>query len=185
MDMRESLTVRTVSALQRLADLEAREKTLAGSKTGVLRTALRELEASLEELRTASEQLNQLMDDVAAAREGSAKLESQLGEFREALPLPCVLTDAQGVIVESNVRAGDLLNVAPRHLGGKPLALYMVHRDQFFALVNALRFGDRPPAEELLLRPRERKPRAMMVDVARLHSADRVAWFFRDPAPRG
>ena len=183
MDMRESLTVRTVSALQRLADLEARGKTVTGPKAGVLKTALRELEASLEELRTASEQLNELMDEVAGIKVGSARLETQLAEFREAVPIPCILTDVQGAIWETNVRAGDLLNVAPRHLAGKPLSLYMVHRDEFFALMNGLKFGDHSPAATLMVRPRERKPRLMDTTVTRLPEADRLCWFFREPPP--
>ncbi len=180
MDPRESLTVRTVSALQRLADLEERGKTVTGTKSGVLKTALRELEASLEELRTASEQLNEAMDEVAGVKISSARLEAQLVEFREAVPLPCVLTDARGLIGEANTRAGDLLNVAPRHLSGKPLSLYMVNRDEFFALMNGLKFGDHSPAAPLVLRPRERKPRAMTTTVTRLREAERLCWFFQD-----
>ena len=57
MDIRESLTVRTVGALQRLADLEERGKTLAGPKASVLKTALRELESALEELREAGAEI--------------------------------------------------------------------------------------------------------------------------------
>lgn len=181
MDTRESLTVRTVSALRRLADLEERGKTVTGARADVLKTALRELEASLEELRTASEQLNEAMDELAGVRIGSARLEAQLVEFREAVPLPCVLTDAGGVISDANVRAGDLLNVAPRHLSGKPLSLYMVNRDEFFALMNGLKFDDHSVAAALLVRPRERKARAMTTTVTRLREADRLCWFFQEP----
>jgi PAS domain-containing protein len=183
MDPRESLTVRTVSALQRLADLEERGKTVNGARAGVLKTALRELEASLEELRTASEQLNHAMDEVAGVKMSSARFEAQLVEFREALPLPCVLTDARGTIAEANARAGDLLNVAPRHLAGKPLSLYMVNRDEFFTLMNGLKFGDHSPAASLQIRPRERKPRVMATTVTRLREAERLCWFFQEPPP--
>ena len=181
MDTRESLTVRTVSALQRLADLEARGKAVTGPKAGVLKTALRDLEASLEELRTASEQLNEAMDEVAGVKIGSARLEAQLIEFREALPIACALTDSQGLIWETNARAGDLLNVAPRHLSGKPLSLYMVHRDQFFGLINGLKLADDSPSAALVVRPRERKPRVMDTTVTRLREADRLCWFFKEP----
>jgi PAS domain-containing protein len=186
MDMRESLTVRTVTALQRLADLENRGRNLTGPKAGVLKTALHELETSLEELRVASEQLNELMDDVAEVREDANRLEAQFTEFRDALPVSCVLTDQTGQITNANTAAGELLNVAPRHLAGKPLSLYMTERDQFFTLLNGARLAMEPARGELMVRPRERKPRVMTVQLGQLREGDRLCWFFQDvpPPPR-
>jgi PAS domain-containing protein len=186
MDTRESLTVRTVTALQRLADLEDRGRTVTGPRAALLKTALRELETALEELRTASEQLNEAMDDMAGVRFNSQKIGAEFREFRDALPLACVISDDTGQIVEANEPAGTLLNVAPRHLQGKPLALYMAQREQFFAMVTAARRVEGSLEETLTVRPRERKPRQMAVQVCLLKEADRLCWFFqdaRDPEP--
>jgi PAS domain S-box-containing protein len=184
MDARESLTVRTVSALQRLADLESRGRTVTGEKAGVLKTALRELEAALEELRTASEQLNELMDGMAVARHNVSKTEAEFREFRDALPIACVWTDATGQIVDANPLAGDLLNVAAKHLRGKPLALYMVDRDQFFRMIATAERQLGSPSATLEVRPRERKARPVAVHVSLLREAGALSWFFQE-APAG
>lgn len=181
MDTRESLTVRTVTALQRLADLENRGRTLTGPKAGVLKSALHELESALEELRVASEHLNEMMDTVAEARADAGKVEALFEEFREVLPVSCLLTDAAGQIADANSAAGDLLNVAPRHLNGKPLSLYMVQRDQFFTLMRAARLAPELARAELMVRPRERKPRVMSVQLVQLRRDDRLCWFLQDP----
>ena len=183
MDMRESLTVRTVTALQRLADLEERGKTLAGPKAGVLKTALRELESALEELRVASEQLNVMVDEMAETRSEAKKVEAEFEEFRQLLPVGCVLTDEQGTILQANSAAGELLNVAPRHLVGKPLSLYMVERDRFFTLINSLRLTNDRITGELPVRPRERKPRMMSMHLGRVKDTDNMYWFFHAGSP--
>jgi PAS domain-containing protein len=182
MDMRESLTVRTVTALQRLADLEERGKTLAGPKAGVLKTALRELETALEELRVASEQLNIMVDEMAEVRSDAKKVEAEFDEFRELLPLGCVLTDTDGTILQANGAAGDLLNVAPRHLVGKPLSLYMVDRDRFFKMISMIRLSPERLTNELAVRPRERKPRVMSLQLGRGRASSDLYWFFQEPA---
>src|SRR5688572_12108993 len=109
MDMREALTMRTATALQRLADLEERGRTLAGPKATVLKTALRELEAALEELRVASEQLNESVEEMAQTRMVAHNVESRFTEFRNLLPLASLITDRQGQIVDANTAAGELL----------------------------------------------------------------------------
>ena len=180
MDTHEALTVRTVSAMQRLIDLEARGKTLGGPNAAVMRTALRELETALEELRVASEQLNSMVDEMAEVRSDAQKIEAQFAEFRDLVPLGCVTTDGEGSILDANTAAGELLNVAPRRLGGKPLSLYMVERDKFFALLQRLRFASQPVAGELSVRPRERKPRVVDVEVCSSRAADLLYWFFKE-----
>lgn len=181
MDMRESLTVRTVRAQQRLTDLETRGRGLTGPKAGVVKTALHELDTALAELRRASEQLDELVDEVAELRADSNRVEAQFSEFRDALPVCCVLTDDTGLIAEANTAAGELLNVAPRHLTGKPLLLYVAQRDRFFTLLNAARLATEPARDELLVRPRERKPRVMTVHLEQLRQNNLMCWFFQEP----
>ena len=182
MDIRESLTVRTVTALQRLADLEERGKTLAGPRAGVLKTALRELEGALEELRVASEQLNVMVDEMAEARSDAKKVEAEFDQFRQLVPVGCLLTDGQGHILQANVAAGDILNVAPRHLVGKPLSLYAVDRDRFFSMINSMRFTRERIRGDLAVRPRERKPRVMSVQAALMEGFEQIYWFLQDSA---
>jgi PAS domain-containing protein len=184
MDIRESLTMRTVTALQRLADLEEKERQLAGPKAGILKTALQELETALEELRVATEHLNSMVEEMAETRSDARKIEAQFSEFRDLLPIGWLMTDRGGQILQANAMAGDLLNVAPRHLAGKPLSLYMVERDRFFAMLNGTQITGQTLTNALSVRPRERKPRRMAVHLAPVgKDGEGLHWFFRDPAP--
>jgi PAS domain-containing protein len=180
MDLHESLTVRTVTALQRLADLEERGKTLAGPRATVLKTALRELEGALEELRVASEHLNEMVDQMAESRLEGKKAAAQFTEFRDVMPLGCVESGPTGEIVDANKAAGDLLNVAPRHLVGKPLSLYMVDRDRFFGMLNLLKLTREPVRQDLVVRPRERKPRLVSVRLVQLEDGNGLYWFLHE-----
>ena len=182
MDIRESLTVRTVTALQRLADLEERGRTVTGPKAGILKSALRELESALHELRVASEQLNVMVDEIAEARSNAAQLEEDFDHFRRLLPVACLLTDRAGHILDANPAAGEMLNVTPRHLVGKPLSLFIVDRDHFFTIVNGLRFSTGTLKTDLAVRPRERKPRKLTVELAPHGRADQLYWFFHNDA---
>lgn len=180
MDSLESLTVRTATAFQRLADLEERAKNLAGPKAGVLKTTLHELESALEELRVASEQLNVMVDEMAEARADAQQIEGEFSEFRKLVPMGYLRTDAQGVIMDANVSAGEIFNVAPRHLAGKALSLYIVERDRLFRMLSCARSMPERMKEELTVRPRERKPRMMSVHLAQRDASDELYWFFQE-----
>jgi PAS domain-containing protein len=182
MDIRETLTIRTVSALQRLADLEERGRTLAGPKAAVLKTALRELEGALEELRVATDQLNETVDEMAGARFEAKQLDAEFTAFRDVLPVGCIITDSAGGIVSANAMAGELLNVAPRHLAGKPLSLYMVDRERFFGMLSTLRITRETLREALGVRPRERKPRTMLIQLSQIQDGQRLYWFLQEPS---
>ena len=182
MDTRESLTVRTATAFQRLADLEEKGRTLAGPRATVVKIALRELEAALEELRVATEQLSETVSEMAQARLDVQRVESQFNEFRNLLPVASITTDRHGQILDANAAAGDLLNVAARHLPGKPLSLYMVDRDRFFSMLNGIRFTSEAVRSDLGVRPRERKSRPMVVQMGPHRGTDNVCWFFLEPA---
>lgn len=183
MDLCESLTLRTVSALQRLADLEERGRGLAGPKAAVLRTALRELEGALEELRVATDQLNDMVEEMAGARFEAKQIEAQFTTFRNILPLGCIVTDPDGEILSANSAGGDLLNVAPRHLAGKPLSLYMTDRDRFFGMMSTLRLTKETVRSELGVRPRERKPRTVIVNLTQIQESQQLYWFLEEPLP--
>ena len=179
MDVRESLTVRTVTALRRLAALEEKGKNLTEPRSSVLKTALRELESALEELRVASEQLNEMVDQMAEARTDAKRVEARFDEFRNLLPIACICTDRDGQILDANAVAGELLNVAPRHLSGKPLSLYMVDRDRFFTMMTGVKLSHDRIRGDLGVRPREKKPRLMAVQLTQ--AGEEFFWFFSEP----
>jgi PAS domain-containing protein len=167
-------------ARQRLADLERRGSVLSGTESRILKSALKELDMALEELKTASEQLYGMMDELAALRHAAELRERQFDELRQALPVPCILADDAGVIVAANLAASELLNVAERHLHGKPLLLFIGERDAFFNTINTARQVKETVKAEVIIRPRERKPRPMAVQLSQIENRSAWCWFFQD-----
>jgi PAS domain-containing protein len=181
MNTAQSLTVRAAVARQRLADLERRGANMTGNESRILKSALKELDLALEELKTASEQLYRMMDELALTRRDADLRDRQFDELRELMPIPCVLTDDGGLITSANVSASELLNVASRHLHGKPLLLFVGERDAFFAMYNRARQLKEALKGDITIRPRERKPRMMAAQLSQLEHRAQWCWFFHEP----
>ena len=176
----ESLSIRTTAARSRLTELERRlEKSSASGS--VVKPALKELSAAIEELQVANEQLTQHVNELASSRHDFAGTIARHEEFIDALPLPCIWTDDHGVVDQANEATAALLNVAARRLGGKPLSLFVADRSAFFDAISQLR-GDGVQTFELAvqIRPRERRPRQMRLTGHRLRYDRRLCWILRD-----
>jgi nitrogen-specific signal transduction histidine kinase len=184
----ESLNIRTIAARTRLTELERRldKSTTTGP---VVKPALKELSAAIEELQVANEQLSQHVTELAASRHDAAAMNARHGEFIDLVPLPCVWTDEQGAVHEANEATAALLNVAARRLAGKPLSLFVSDRPAFFDALGLLLSGRSQAVEiAVLVRPRERRPRHMRMTGHRLRHDQRLCWILRDdssavPAP--
>jgi chemotaxis methyl-accepting protein methylase/PAS domain-containing protein len=178
MNTLHSLTIRTTSALNRLAELQRRAQRLPPPGGGVVRPALKELTAALEELQVANEQLQSHVDELAAARVRADEVAARFDEFADLLPVPCLWTDDAGVIREANEAAAQLLNVARPRLAGKPLMLFLGDRQRFFDGLAALRMADAGAVElDMVVRPRERRSRTTRLFGRRAHHDDRWCWF--------
>ena len=178
----ESLSIRTTAARSRLTELERRVE--KSSATGsVVKPALKELSAAIEELQVANEQLSQHVTELSARRHDVATMMARYEEFIDVLPLPCIWTDDHGAVDQANEATAALLNVAARRLHGKPLSLFVSDRGAFFDAINQLR-GDRTQTFELAvqIRPRERRPRQMRLIGHRLRHDHRLCWILRDDA---
>ncbi len=173
----ENLTLRTTKALGRLASLQRRADTTAAP--GIVRDALEELSTALEELRVANENLVEQASEIAAARQRNEQGRRDFQALFDAMPTPCVFTDSTGRIVDANPPASRLLNVGRQHLAGKPLFLFFTNRDR---LIQAL---EPPTAEQFeqvsVVRPRERRPREVLVRGVRLPDGERWCWFLDAP----
>jgi PAS domain-containing protein len=180
MNQLHTLTVRTNAALSRLADLEQRAEQLKTSSMPVVRPALKELGAALEELQVANDHLLAQLDELGAARVRANDMARRLEEFVQVLPLACIWTDHAGAILEANDAAASLLNVARPRLAGKPLMLFLGDRPSFFDALQAL---SEPGAGAMDLsmqvRPRERRPRHARLTVHALKEDSRLCWFVR------
>lgn len=140
------------SALFRLAALKERAQSGPARATRLLSDIQRlagELEHTLTDLQQSVARQAELQQQAAVASRRSELL-------FELLPVPCVLLDNDGTVLDANPPAIEMLNVSHRHLTGKPFHLFLAgERDRFLARLQALddAAGERWPA---VIRPRER-----------------------------
>ena len=172
----DNLTIRTTRAMGRLAHLQRRAE--APTTPAIVRDALQELSAVLEELRAAHEHAAEQSTQIAAARRQSAEAWRDYLALFNAMPIACLFTDSAGTIADANPHAARLLNVGRLHLVGKPLLLFFTNRD---VLMQAL---DSSPEEVfervVVVRPRERRPRNVLVRGTRMLDGQRWCWFLED-----
>jgi PAS domain-containing protein len=178
------LRVRTTGALGRLAELERRAERGVASSTTIVRPALKELTAALEELRIANEQLEEIVEELGASRGHVEAVAAQHAEFVSMVPVASVWTNPAGTILEANQAAAALLNVARQRLPGKPLMLFIADRPLFFDALASLRTSEQPSVElRAVVRPRERRPRTMRLMGHRLEHDSRWCWFLMPEGP--
>jgi PAS domain-containing protein len=178
MDRLDNLTLRTTTALGRLASLQRRaDRTPAAAS--LVRDAIEELSTVLEELRTANDSLTEQANEIAATRLRTEQGRRDFQTLFTAMSTPCLFTDNNGRILDANPSASRLLNVGRQHLLGKSLVLFFVERDPLVAALEA------PAQEEFekrsVVRPRERRPREILVRGVRLPEHDRWCWLLENP----
>lgn len=179
-----NLTLRTATAVGRLADLQRRADRTGEKSSTVTKAALQELSTALEELQVANEQLQLQIDELAATRLESSGAQQAREEFANAVPIPVLWTDKSGVIERGNESASQLLNIGKHHLSGKPLMLFVTDRAVLFGAIRSLcETGTLPSVDvEITVRPRERRPRKMRLRGCRLEHDERCVWFLHEPA---
>jgi PAS domain-containing protein len=183
MDSIHILTLKTATAVGRLADLQRRADHTPEKAAPMIKPALRELSTALEELQVANEHLQTQVDELASARWSAASVEKRLDEFTNLVPLPCVWTDVAGVLADGNEAACALLNISKQRLAGKPFMLFVSDREALFAALRTLGEGGTPVVEvDVVVRPRERRPRKLRLRGCHLQHDLRCVWFLLEPA---
>lgn len=110
-----------------------------------------------------------VLQELAGARDGFeariVRLEREASRHAEAwtllfdtMPVACVETHPNGIILRANTSAALLLNIGAKHLDGRLLTLFSEHRDQFNELLRTLSHGPARHRTSLAIRPRERAP---------------------------
>ena len=175
-----NLTLRTATAVGRLAELQRRADAATENRSTIARSALAELSTALEELQVANEALQTQVDEMTASRMSAENAFSTMAEFVEALPIAAVWTDHAGVIENANEAASQLLNVGKPHLVGKPLLLFTTDRAALFGALQCLSEANRVASVDfdITVRPRERRSRKMTMSGRRLQHDPRCVWFF-------
>ncbi len=178
-----NLTLRTATAVGRLAELQRRAERITENRLPITRTALAELSTALEELQVANEALQGQVDEVTALRMSAEDALATVDELAEALPIAALWTDSGGVIDKGNDAASQLLNVGKHHLVGKPLMLFITDRGVLFGALRCL--CDTPHVTavdvEITVRPRKRRPRKMKLAGRKLEHRTGCLWFFHGP----
>jgi PAS domain-containing protein len=174
----------THALLTRTAEVEKRLMVMAqehdsGQKPTphLVKSALRDLGETLEELRVATEQLQLAADDIAVARREATVNADRYRELYEGLPMACLMTNDEGCVTDANPFASRLLNVSAPYLTGKPLMLYLPQREAYFDLLERVKNEGHATARAVL-RPRDRKPMDVKLTVAALKHQSRWCWVF-------
>jgi len=141
----------------------------------------------LREVRVAEQELRERDEELVAARQ---QLENERERYRDLFqfaPDAYVVTDEHGVVREANYAAARLLNVPPRNLIGKPLAVFVVpaERKSFRQEINSLLAAKEPLEQQwvtrLQLRRSEPFTTAMTVSAATGEEGKRfLRWMLRD-----
>jgi hypothetical protein len=178
MGTQHNLTFRTATAIGRLAELQRRAER-ADKPSPLVRSALQELAAVVEELQAANEALQSYAGEITSARQKAATAEKAREELANVVPLPLLWTDQTGVIAAGNESASQLLNIGKHHLPGKPLMLFVSDRALFFGALRSLceTAGVASIDVDITVRPRERRPRKMKLSGRRVESDSRCLWF--------
>ena len=101
----------------------------------------------------------------------------------DEMPLPCVETDASGIIFNANRAAATMLNTSVKHLGARLLLHFAEDRDRFGQLLRGLPSDDSRHRCSLIIRPRERAPIHVEATVIPRTPGDTSSWlwFFMPP----
>lgn len=184
----DPVVAQAVTALRRFAlqasgnlnALSDRALSLPQTETQLLREALTELAATLEEMTVAEETLR---EDQEKWAETYARLDSDLRHYRkhfDLAPEPYVVTDVQGVIREVNHAGVTLLGLPPEQLIRKSLATFITDDDRqdFRKLLTAL-LRDGTQRSQLHLLRRDGSRYNASVTAAPVHGNDTVVHGFR------
>ena len=96
----------------------------------------------------------------------------------EEMPLPCVETDASGIICNANRAAATMLNTSVKHLGARLLMHFAEDRDGFGQMLRGLSSDGSRHSSPMTIRPRERAPMHVEATVIPRSPGDRTSWLW-------
>jgi len=140
---------------ERVADLR-RKAVLDRTRPEFLQEVVSQLDATVDELATANEELEAQNLELATIHAEAERERQRYRRLFTSAPAAYVLTSLIGVISEVNRAAAGLFGGAPAVLGGKPLSLFVVPEDRgkFQELVRRLRTGESTEvADTIRMRP--------------------------------
>jgi PAS domain S-box-containing protein len=172
--------------------LEALQKRASGpgEQQASIPELMESLSTALEELHVAGAELQQQNEELIAARHAIETERQRYQELFEFAPDGYLVTDAGGVIRESNRAAAILLGVSQQLLVDKPVSVFVSTEDhaRFYGHLGRISDSTETLDWEFSLRPRERAafPASVTIGIAR-DVAGRVIglrWLIRDITER-
>ena len=124
----------------------------------------------------------------------TARLEGEASRYAEAwthlfdrMPVACIETDPNGIILRANTFAALLLNISAKYLDGRLLTHFSEHRDEFDELIRMLSRGGTRHRTSLAIRPRERAPFSaeLLLMPSGANTANSWLWFLGETVQQG
>jgi PAS domain S-box-containing protein len=176
------------TAQERLQTLLTRVNGATEDPESLVRDAVQDLSASLEELHLAEEELMQQNEDLAATRKAVEAERARYEGLFEFAPDGYVVTDESGVIRDANRAASEMLGASQTVLQGKPLVVFVTEADRgmFFTQLAQLRARGRDAGTlsfDIRLRPRPEGEFFASITVASTYENEAVKglrWSLRD-----
>ncbi|HEY9845684.1 MAG TPA: PAS domain S-box protein, partial [Candidatus Caenarcaniphilales bacterium] len=181
---------RCVAKLQQLSKLPWEDNRQPGNS--LLSAAFEELQIALEELQVAEEELYQQHEELAATREAVEAERQRYQDLFELAPDSYLVTNLEGMVLEANQAAGQMLNLSQQLLVGKPLATFIAKeaRWAFRSQLTQLKSGQLDRLQELdfPLQPRKGRPFDVAITATiacnREGKAVALRWLLRDITER-
>lgn len=187
----ESIFTQQIEAVQQQAHvLFQSAKDAPQPQPQLLIESLEQLRVALEELYVAEEELRQQNEQLMVARQAAEAERQRYQELFEFAPDGYLVTDIYGTIREANRAASQLLNIAQKHLVGKPLINFIPEENRrgFRSMLNQLHVVNRVQEWEVHFCGREEAlfDAAVTVETVRDMQGHAIAlrWALRDITAR-
>jgi two-component system sensor histidine kinase VicK len=163
----DALELQLVSALQRYSTLQRRAAGETVDQPKLFGRALKELEAALEDLKVAQEQLIENRHRMEHLQAELTQQYDKYWQLFDQMSDAYVVSKPDSTILEANKAAADFFNVSQRFLIGKTVSVF-VCEDRSRFLSDAARVAAEGATAELTfkLRPRERAPLDVIAKVS-------------------
>ncbi|MBK8020965.1 MAG: PAS domain S-box protein [Chloroflexi bacterium] len=154
------------------------------SERRMLAEALLELTGALDDLRTADDQLEEQHQTLVVTREALEQERERFRHLFDYAPDGQIITDIRGRILRVNSAASLLMEVDPRFLVNKPLAVYIdpEHKPLFWKMLRNLQSRTISEAGESVIESRTGISIEVMIQAVRseAHDADEIHWHFQN-----
>jgi PAS domain S-box-containing protein len=117
---------------------------------------IEELQSNVEELETAEEELIQQFEELLATRNALDEERLRYRGLFDFAPDAYIVTNNDGVVVEANQAASNLLEIKPSFIKGKPLTSFVVKQDLKSFRLELIRLARATEVQEIELRIRPR-----------------------------